>query len=50
MKMKLNKKSQTVGRHVIILVIILLVVLLVLGIIIWQAKDVMNIYLNKIFS
>ena len=49
-KMKLYKKSQSVGRHVILLVIILLAVLLVVGIIVWQSGGVLTAYLDKIFG
>lgn len=48
--MKLYKKSQTTGRHVILMTIILLAVLLVVAIIILQSKGIMTAYLDKIFS
>jgi hypothetical protein len=47
--MKLYKKSQSVGRHIIVMILIILAVVIVMSIIIWQSKDVMYAYLNKIF-
>ncbi|HJN56353.1 MAG: hypothetical protein QF436_03130 [Candidatus Woesearchaeota archaeon] len=48
--MKLNKKSQEIGRNTLLMIIILLFVLGIMAVIIFQSKDVMTVYLDKIFG
>jgi dipeptide/tripeptide permease len=48
--MKLNKKSQEVGRNTILMIIILLLVVIVMAVIYSQAKDVIIVYMDRIFG
>jgi uncharacterized ion transporter superfamily protein YfcC len=48
--MKHYKKSQTTGRHVILMLIILLAVLIAWVILSGQAREYMIYYLDKIFT
>lgn len=49
-KMKLYKKSQSIGRHVILMWIIVLAVLIAMVLMIEQARDVMMKIINDVFS
>ncbi len=48
--MKLNKKSQDVGRSVILLMIVMLAVVIVMMIIFWEGKGEMINWIDKIFG
>jgi len=48
--MKLYKKSQSPGWHIIVLAIILLAAAVIFAIMMWQSKGIMADYIDRIFS